>query len=76
MQLKRSRRPELPTFEELMKGVQEDQETREENPFEVTIESQETMRAFFEDPFEHYSSKSDALDEIKIYDPYYPNFLN
>ena len=75
MQLKRKNRPELPTFDEFLKEIQVDATSEQSTSFEITIESSESISAFFEDPFVHYSNKSDALDEIKVYDPYYPNFM-
>ena len=76
MQLKRKKRPELPTFDEFIEKMRGESDVARLNPLEISIESEESIRPFFEDPFEHFSSRSESLEETKEYDPYNPNLLN
>lgn len=75
MDLKRKRRPSLPTFDEFLRLSEPDSDIKSDET-QLTLEITEGIGGIFQDPLDHFGFKSDTLEDTKEYNPYYPNVIN
>ena len=74
MNIKKRKRPRLPTYQEFMKMQESEQvSTTDDNSLSINADEPEEQ---FLDPIDHYGFLTDTLEHTKIYDPYYPNIIN